>query len=167
MTVQARQRLEIIATVMMILASGALAWRALWPADPRNVSPTARVGYQIGDTVPSIDGVDFAQAPAMLILFLRSTCKYCTESMPFYRQLTSSRRTVGVVAVGTESEQVLGDYLAANQVTVDTVRSVEGGIWKVTGTPTVLLVGRDRKVLGVWVGRLDETRQPAVLAAIR
>jgi hypothetical protein len=37
---------------------------------------------------------------------------------------------------------------------------------KVPGTPTLLLVDNQGKVLDVWVGKLDESRQREVLARL-
>ncbi len=66
----------------------------LYPQPPR---------YAIGDRLDNVSEFDELVSQPTLILFVNSECRFCTESMPFYRRLLADRRPGGsdlsVVAV--------------------------------------------------------------------
>lgn len=53
------------------------------PADP----------YKIGQPAPPLASVDYTKSRATLLVFLRTTCIYCTESMPLYASLLTQTRS--------------------------------------------------------------------------
>lgn len=72
-----------------------------------------------------------------------------------------------IAFIGEETVQVLSAYLVQQELDVKQVVSLAGGGHRLSGTPTIVLVGRDGLVLGAWVGRLDAIRESEVLAAMR
>ena len=163
-----RKWMDVVATLAITVVAGVLIWKIVSSPQPTAGSPsTSRVGYQVGQIIDSAGDIDFSRAPATLLMFLRSSCKYCTESMPFYRQLAAEPSRARLIVAGSETPDKLSEYLREHNLVVDELKKVTPVDWKVTGTPTLLLVGADRKVRGVWMGRLDEPRQAAVVAAIR
>jgi hypothetical protein len=117
------------------------------------------VGYQIGKT-------------ATLLLVVSSTCHFCSESMPFYRQLAAiqpkTSGELGLLAVVPESSEAGLEYLSKNGVRVAEAISTPS-LSKVglAATPTLVLLDRDRRVMEVWVGMLDASRQGNVLKRLR
>ncbi len=97
-----------------------------------------------------------------------SHCHYCTASMPFYRKLAPAARAAGtrIVAVSTEEIAVNQEYLQANGVDPDAVLSSEQSKLKVESTPTLLLVGRDGRVVHSWIGQLPAAKEHEVLTAV-
>jgi hypothetical protein len=154
--------LDSIATVAMILASGVLIWVALSQRRP-SIPPT---GYAQGDVFGSVEGLDFREVPSTAILFLQSTCKFCTDSMPFYRRLSEIPRRGRLVVMGTESRERLEAYLAAHQFKPDRVIVVTPQATKVRGTPTILVVDTNGVVVEAWGGQLDSARELAVFRKI-
>lgn len=121
-------------------------------------TPGSSPGYAVDDVLPPIADVQFTNKPWTLLLVVASTCRYCTESMPLYLRLSQQRQASGlqVVAVGHEPAPVLTKYLSQHLVNVDSVVSIAPGALNVQGTPTMILVDSQRKVLGVWRGALRE-----------
>ena len=163
-----RAVLDGSASVAMIVASVVLVWfafnaRATQPAPSGGPAP----GYRVSERVPEVPGVDFSTSEKSLLVYLRSTCKFCTASMAFYREIASASRSARVIVASNEPVGVVNAYLDEHGFKADQVISIPPGLLKVSGTPTLLLVDRDRVVQKVWTGQLRERDQErALLAAI-
>lgn len=118
-------------------------------------------GYEVGETLPPIPGVDFSTSPRSLVMYLRSDCRFCTDSMPLYRRITADVKfeRIQFIAVSVEKETVLSGYLAEFSIGVDKVASIEGIEFKSRGTPTLLLVDRAGVVVRSWGGKLESTQE--------
>lgn len=57
-------------------------------------------------------------------------------------------------------------YLDKNGVAIHTVISMDENRLKVSSTPTLILVHSDGKIAGIWVGKLNSSRENDVLTAI-
>ncbi len=97
------------------------------------------------------------------------------DSMPFYKSMTtaaSAKRAQGklqVVFLTTDPTNAAGEYLKGNGVLVDNVSTITPDELKtlnIQGTPTLLVVARDRTVREVWVGRLNSERKRVALASL-
>ena len=86
-------------------------------ASPPPVAEDPAARELIGKKAPEIAGVSYAQAPRTLMIIVRSTCKFCNESMPFWKRLMERRGTGGdsnrlrVVAVSDEPVPISTEYL--------------------------------------------------------
>jgi peroxiredoxin len=126
-------------------------------------------GYKVGDDIGVIEGLDFSTAPQTLLMYVRSTCGFCTKSMPFYQRLLEESRSsdVRIVAVGSEEQETINDYLVSHGVRVHGVVSVTAGAIRSPGTPTLILVNREGKVEKVWQGQLmRKAEEDAVVVAL-
>ena len=142
-----------LASVSIMLTCGVMIWSTLRSSVPP--PPAGGETYAVGETFGPVAAYDFSAAPKTLVLFVRSGCRFCTESMTFYRQLCESAGRIQIIAVGHESEQVLRDYLARHEVQVDGVYSVPHGSLKLSRTPALVLVAASRKVERLWRGKLQ------------
>lgn len=103
------------------------------------------------------------------ILILHSACRFCVESMPFYRSVLTERQEVRpyrLVVVALEPVAGATAFLESHGVKADAVRPYWGaGRIRFTGTPTLLVVDRWKRVIGVWTGKLtpDEERRVRAL----
>lgn len=147
-------RLETITNVGLLIASivvtGAVVHRFV--AGPQ---PVAEL-YENGEAITPPPSVAVASTDSTAFLFLSSKCQYCTESMPFYSQLSDGRR-VGryqLVVLGHEPSTDLRKYLDEYGVAVDHIESVKPGQYRFRGTPSLLVVDRKGKVRGHWNGAL-------------
>lgn len=124
--------------------------------------------YEVGDQFPSIEGLSFAEHEQTVVLVVRSTCRFCTESLGFYRQLIDSREPIRTqfVAVTDEPTAVCADYLRENGVGVDQTIEVQAGSLKIRGTPTVVLLDRRGVVRALWSGRLPPEAEDEVVRTL-
>ena len=147
-------RLADVVTVLVGLAVlGVLVARIAGPPLQSSSSP---LGVKIGTDA----GIDFAVAERTLVMVLQSDCRYCEQSVPFYRSLPRQPRGVQVVIVAPPGDVEIDAYREIVQP--DAVLFVEPTILPVTGTPTLLLVDQEGNVEASWRGLLDVTREEDV-----
>lgn len=117
-----------------------------------------------GTLVPPIDGVSFEGAAVTVALVVQSECRYCAESMPFYRELSKlrARDKVQFVVLSREPLMTTEDYLKKRELAVDRVARLKGSEIPVPGTPTLLLIGRTGAVQSSWLGRLTAAQEKEV-----
>jgi thioredoxin-related protein len=106
------------------------------------------------------------------VVALSPTCHFCNESMPFYKKLIDERNskssTVKVIAA-VPSDQAIQEEnqkFAAAGVKPDQVVKMDFAAIKVPGTPTVLYVDNNGKVLDVWVGKQDAGGEKKILKTL-
>ncbi|HEU4833052.1 MAG TPA: hypothetical protein VFS90_01505 [Pyrinomonadaceae bacterium] len=133
--------------------------------------PAFQRGIGKGDAMPSLPSVDYRAAPRTLLLALSAECGYCQDSLPFYRRLIDKQRKDGknlaVVALFPDSETVVNEYKQRNSLEIRSVASVDPTTFRVTGTPTVILVDAQGNVSDVWVGRLSAVDEQQVMTALQ
>jgi hypothetical protein len=159
--------LDRIASVLVILAALSVLWRtfASVPRTGAAADHPRLPGYAVGSVLGQVPGVDFTASPKTLLIWVRSSCRYCEESMDFYRRLVAASR-VPVVAMGREKVDVLRDYGASHGFRPTSVVSVETGLDQLTATPVLVLVGKDSKVLGCWLGKLTKNQEQEVFNSL-
>jgi hypothetical protein len=130
--------------------------------------PASSVGpYQAGDRLPEIQGIDFSRAPTTLVMVLRESCPYCTASMDFYKRLAESSRRGRLVVLSSDAPEVMAAYLEQHGFEPDQTLSTAGPL-RIDGTPTLLLVDRDRVIRQSWSGLIERPSQERdVLNALR
>jgi hypothetical protein len=131
---------------------------------------------KVGERVPAFDGLNFARSRQTLALFLRHDCRFCAESMPFYRRLRSgesptaaSHPDTQLVTITLDEASIAKQYIAANHLTLDALIAVPSDRRRevrLYATPTVLLLDGSGVIKKMWTGRLDETHENEVLAAL-
>jgi hypothetical protein len=143
------------------VAPAAIADANRMPARPRPPE------YQPGDVLEPIAGLTPDTSRPSLLLVVKSGCRFCESSVPFYRQLVdrvrSSASPVGLVGVCLEPSDACASYFKAKGIAVDRTIGVEPGSLKVAGTPTLILVDAGRKVQSTWIGALPEAKQRSLL----
>lgn len=127
--------------------------------------PPPRPIYQAGGAL-SLPGIDLSSSERTLVLVTRKGCKFCDESMPFYRVLSADhalRSRTRIVMVSPDPEPVTRAELAAHEITVDQVLQMSLRQVKVSGTPTAIIATRSGTIEEVLIGRLDEPQQRALI----
>jgi hypothetical protein len=166
---------NIAIILVCILAAGTLIRNQFFPSflAPAPLSrPGMPSGAAKGETLAALRGVVPQGSDRALVVALSPTCHFCNESMPFYKALmdkrNESKSAVKVIAAVPQAEVQTAEQknLADHGVQIDAVVPVDFEKIKIPGTPTVLLVDNQGKVLDVWVGKLDESRQREVLAKL-
>jgi hypothetical protein len=161
-------KLEIATHVFLIgvccLAGGLLIEQRFFSDPDSAPSAPNLVGREV-----KLPGADWQSAPVSVLLQISSTCHYCNESMPFYRQMMAARQgapaKVPVIVASADAVAVMQQHLADQQVSVDKVlhSRLEGFG---TLTPTVYIVDSKGMVKRVFVGELDSSGQKELLAIV-
>jgi thioredoxin-related protein len=167
-----RSKLDVAVNVAIlitcVIASVVLVRREFFPPPPVGFPG----GIAAGEHSDTLRGAMPAGAERALFLAIAPNCHFCNESMDFYKQLVAHRDTTGspvkvLVAVASPDAQAPEQtHLTAAGVKVDGMVQIDFAKTKVSGTPTLMLVDRQGKVLSVWVGKLDSTGQDQVLKAL-
>ena len=175
MSARLKAALDGVATVTMIGAASSVIWVTVFRPTKPNESPSRSTvisaapargsGYQPGEKIGVIPGFDPKGSPKTLILFLRSGCIYCTNSMDFYKRLASMPKRHRIVVMGPEPEQTLRDYIKQYGLAADQVLTALPPAVKFHGTPGLALVRADGTVEEAWLGKLENDREEKVIKA--
>ncbi|HEX2642897.1 MAG TPA: hypothetical protein VHU81_07880 [Thermoanaerobaculia bacterium] len=167
-----KSKLDTIANiaiiVVCIIASVVLVRNYFFTPRPQGGPPAV----EKGTTLPALQAALPAGTQSALVLAVSPTCHFCTDSIPFYKRLVDERNQKGspvkvVVAVpATEAKDQEAKMFADAGVQPDAVVPVSFTDIKVSGTPTILHVDNQGKVLGVWVGKQDESGEKKILATL-
>jgi thiol-disulfide isomerase/thioredoxin len=140
------------------------------PGPPaRRTAPAAAVSNtSVGnDLRRQLSGIDWKTNGRTVLLVLSSHCHFCSESAPFFRQLSEkSGKAFKIVAVLPEPVSEARDYLKREGVRVDQIRQVSLDKLGIAGTPTMLLVNGGGIVTQTWVGKLAPGEQGQALKII-
>lgn len=86
-----------------------------------------------GDPVPMIESVRYRESRATVVLFLSSQCRFCTESMAFYRGLKKAIEDDGanvqMVALSAEPLATLTAYLEQNGLHIRRTGNIDRRQW--------------------------------------
>ena len=159
------KRLDLIANIAVIVTSVALLGFLGNSWYESHYAPQSRVAQAqalVGSTV-RLTGVDFTRKRKTLLIAISSTCHFCQESHPFYRQLANTPgATANIVAVLPMPQSDAESYVHS---TISSSLQVVSGSLDTLGvdsTPTLLLVDRQGKVEKAWIGKLDDASQKQV-----
>lgn len=138
--------------VTCVLLSGAVVQRYF--VSNRQATSVSYKKIKIGDQAAALPGVSYADATSNLVLYLKSTCPYCTKSMDFYRSLRKAAETrrggsIRMIVAGVETRDALQRYLDEHQLHVDEIVSVPDSRQP---TPNLLLVDKQGVVTDTWLG---------------
>ncbi len=120
---------------------------------------------QVKDQRIQLPGVDWSKNEQTLVMAISSTCHFCTESATFYR-LIRTRTRVHTIAVLPQSVDEARNYLSNLGVQVDQVLQAPLSSIDVSGTPTLMLISRDGKVIRTWIGKLPPDLEKEVLLSV-
>ena len=137
----------------------ARAWNAAHPP----VTPVDPYRVVTAELRESVD-VDFSAAARTLLVALQRPCRYCDDSVPFYRRLATraaGRDDVRIVVVAPPRNPEIGDYLASRGFEPDAV--VLADRFPARGTPSLLAVDAEGSLTHMWAGLLDTGQEAEVL----
>jgi thioredoxin-related protein len=142
----------------------------LWPPAPVAAQPALPASNRDDrDRLLAVTSVDFSQSDRTLLVVVRSDCRYCTASKPFYAELLkrerATLRAVRVFLVAPLNDVNFPSYLADLPFANDRRLQVSTDSLGVNGTPTLLLVDRNGRVKETWVGKLPTADELAVINA--
>jgi len=108
-------------------------------------------------------------APANVYVAFATTCHFCQESLGFYKKIIADQQHIGgkvkVTFISRQPEAEVRKYLADNGVHPDAVAKVPSEL-NISGTPTILVSGRDGVVKNQFIGRLSDSKQKDLFKAV-
>lgn len=119
----------------------------------------------LGKTVP-LSGIDWQKNKKTLILYLSTRCRFCDESMPFYRRLAekySESKDVKLMAVFPQSVDEAKAHFKSHGVNINEVLNAQLTSIGVTATQTLLLVNESGVVTDMWKGKLPGEKETEVI----
>ena len=161
---------NLVIAIMMVVVTGssvATAWRFYNP--PPKLIPQAQT-FAIGDKLDAAVPVKFGDAEQTLLMLVQAGCQYCTASIPFYKDLLTTRGSspsrVRIVAIATSNLDATTSYLAVHGVEPDAILPMPSAWLGRVGTPTLLSVDKTGEVSGVWLGQLQADQEKTVKKAL-
>jgi hypothetical protein len=118
----------------------------------------------------SVPGVNWGESRKTVLVALSKGCHFCSESAPFYQQLTrelAERKDVRLIAVFPQEVGEAKKYLEGLGVPIGDVRQASLSTLGVGGTPTLIIVDKSGTVQQSWIGRLSSEREQEVLGRVR
>ena len=123
-----------------------------------------------GDKIDAPTGYDWRTHAQTLVVAVRKGCIYCERSYPLYRRLGGLEHDNHLkphILVVMPDDPASGAALLSSQgITSQSVAGIPLNNIKVSGTPTLLLVGADGRLLQSWVGELDASKADALIAQL-
>jgi hypothetical protein len=155
-----------VLVVMTILIGALAAYNFVMP----RTTPASPSPIEVGKIAPSIPGIRYSDTSLTVILAVSSGCRYCTNSMAFYRSLPEAIRTkereVQLVAMGVESSPRVRECLVHNGVIPDVVVNGREAQLPLRGTPTLILIERSGRVLISLQGLLTGEQETHVIESV-
>lgn len=103
------------------------------------------------------------------LLVLQKGCHFCSESASFYQKLIETAKTksdTDIVAVLPSEIQISKDYLKSLNVPIEKIKQNSLENLQIQGTPTVILLDQNSKVIESWVGKLPPEIETEVLQKV-
>jgi peroxiredoxin len=139
----------IVTCLLTIAVLGARYIRAA----PTSGDLSQLLPFAVGQQMKDIADVSYDQSAATLVLYAKSTCPYCSESMPFYRQLldlpAAKTNQARLVVASAEPAVTVRAYLQEYGVKPDKIATSAA----TRPTPTLVLVDRKGTIRGMWIGK--------------
>ncbi len=162
--------LEIATNIAVLLVAvvvlGTFAWKYFTPKPQIQL----QVGLQKGTTFAQLPGIDYSKAPKTLLIALSSKCDHCSESLPFYKQITFEQRkninASHIVAIFPESQSEVEQFAGQEELNLDTVAGVDFYALNLVATPTVILIDNSGKIIDFWIGKLSKNVEQEIIKAI-
>ncbi|HQX55949.1 MAG TPA: hypothetical protein PLP07_08485 [Pyrinomonadaceae bacterium] len=158
-----RNRLDLITNILTIIVAvvfiAMAVQRYALPAETSLKAPPP--GRAI-----TFENFDPTASNRNVLLVMMKGCRFCEESMVFYRSLLEQYRGTGVrfIAVFPPNGEDLDGYLIQYGITGMDVRYSELSGVDVQGTPTIIVTDESGIVTKSWVGKLSKEKEKEVIA---
>ncbi len=162
-----RHALEVttnLAVLALCITIGAVLIRA---RQPQKISTSTPSDVRKGQVFPAIENVNYDAADRTLVLALSTQCKFCRESLPFYRKLLSTYSHSSQVAIiFPNSDNEVREFVERAKLSAHAIGGQDFSKFHIDGTPTLVLVGHDGKVRESWTGELSAAGEKQVISSV-
>jgi hypothetical protein len=164
------ERLGQVGFVAMSLTVTVAAVQYIVNARTAAARPAPPPAVAVGTKLPlPVDATDGGRTAALLAV-LSSECRFCTESMPFYKRLMAHPKVaaggVKFQVVSVQPPGVMRAYLSEHGLAPSAVlTAAETGAY-VRGTPSLILTDSQGVVIDSWSGALPPEEERKVVMAL-
>lgn len=123
---------------------------------------------KVGTKLP-LPNVDWNKTDKTLLLAISTSCRYCTDSLPFYKKLVqqkNERNNFKLIVITPQNINEAQHYLSENGIEVDEVRQAVLSEINVRATPTLIVLDNVGAVVNSWVGKLPPTKENEVTQSL-
>lgn len=129
-----------------------------------------KTGFQKGQLFPQLQNINYAKSAKTLLIVLNIKCSFCTEGIPFYNQLADlqnkSKSNVDIIALFPNEEAEVRQYIQQNQIKINHIAKVDFDSLNIGGTPTIILVDSNGKIIDFWLGKLTMNTEQQVIKQV-
>jgi thioredoxin-related protein len=165
------RKVEMFSNIAIILIAfllgGVVIYRYVLNDSPQPVAAENKP-IKVG-TKLDLPNADWDKSDKTLVMALSTNCRFCTESTPFYKKLAeknANNENVRLVVVTPQDITEAKNYLEKHEVLVNRIKQSTLNKIQVSGTPTLILVDRNGKVLNSWVGKLPPEKETEVIKSL-
>ena len=163
-----RRSIETLAHVVFIVSCVGMTAIVV----QKHVSPSEAmraqegVPFRPGQTVQSIPEASFDSADQSIVLFVKSTCQPCSDSMPFFKRISQARRIaprMQIIAASSDLPEITDAYLQANEIRVDRIVQINPEEYLLQATPSIVIVDGRGVAVTSWSGALSRSQESSLL----
>lgn len=164
------KKLELITNVAIIIVS--VLFATVLVSRFFNVEKSSDVSAQSqieANTKFEMTGVDWTSHEKNVVLAFSTKCRFCIESVDFYRQLSAKIGGSGgerLIIVSPQPKDEISKFFEKAGIAVGEIIQTQLSDVSINGTPTLVLVNREGIVQKVWVGRLPPDGEAEVAASL-
>lgn len=161
-------KLEIATNLALIAVAAVILTTFAGRFFASNSRPQLPTEVKIGEKL-ALEGVDWGTSEQTLVLVLQKGCRFCTESLGFYKKVTEKARETEktkIIAVFPASIEDSRKYLSEGGVKIDDIREAGLADIKVNGTPTLFLIDGEGRISKSWIGKLPPEKEAEVMAEL-
>jgi hypothetical protein len=161
---------EMATNAAILVAALLLCWKIIDARRPPAGNSISDGSELVGVRLPSPPSYTWKQNPETLVLAIKSGCRFCENSFPFYRRLIDDAKNHGsrvhLLAVMPDPPESGHILLGKNELHLDALFAQNLETVKVNATPTLLLLNAEGRIEKAWIGQLDKKQEDAVLGAV-
>ncbi len=160
--------LDTVANLAVAVACVTLSV-ALFPSAKRAWLERASTPYRSGERVVVPDQLRPLRTGLTLLVFVRTSCRFCAASLGFYSELAQQVDTTAsarVVLLSYDEPEQLQTWLKEHGAHFDQLVHLTPGQFRVRAVPMLLLVDRNGVVVRSWIGQLNPAEQAQVRSSL-
>jgi hypothetical protein len=156
-----KDKLDLFANIVVIIVG--LVWSTIFVRNYFFAAPSGFEPFKPGEFLGEVPGTDWSKHDRTLVIALKIGCTYCEQSMPFYRKLSEMEANTQLVVVFPDKKEAVENYLAMHKLRIRAISGLPLKSLKVGGTPTLILLDGNGRVLRSWAGLLSARGEEDVL----
>lgn len=161
---KAKSRLDVVTNVLTIIAAIIFITMVAYNYYPSSKQPS--ISY-VGRSI-KLPGFEPSSSSKNVLLVMKKGCRFCEESMDFYRSLIKKNEgnKIKFVGVFPPDDENITEYLGRFGISGLEVNKAEISGIEIDGTPTLIVIDQSGKIAGSWNGKLKPASELEVSALL-